>query len=146
MAFPGSAQLDLATAWAGLRATAGQIKARAQAVIGVANLSRKETLDHANSLAFGLGLLDSYTAVPGLAAYAQNQINDPAINITAEYTTMRNQIVATQDWLVANFPNTAGELRVYTFDASKRAVDINLTAPQLTALKNQLTALVATIN
>jgi hypothetical protein len=67
------------------------------------------------------------------------------VDIAAEYTAMKAQLIATQDWLVANFPNTTGELRVYTFDANKRFADINLTAPQLSSFKTQLGSLIATV-
>jgi hypothetical protein len=145
MAFPSDSSLDLATAWAGVRATAGRMKATAVSMAAAASVTRRSVLDYANALADYLATFNTYTAVPGLAAYAQQQINNPALDIAAEFTTMRTQLVATQDWIVANFPAQAGELKVYVFDASKRFADVNLTPAQLSAFKTQLNALAATV-
>lgn len=144
MAFPSDNTLDLATAWAGIRAAAGRMKAQAQTLHGAASVTRRQALDCANALADYLATFTTYTAVEGLAAYAQEQ-TDSAVDIVAEYQAMRTALIAVQDWLVANFPNTTGELRVYTFDGNKRFADINLTAGQLSAFKTQLASLIATV-
>lgn len=144
MAFPSDSSLDLATAWAGIRAVAGRMKAQAVTMGNSVDITRRTALDYANALADYLVDFDRYAAVSGLATYAQEQTGT-AINIVTEFNAMRAQLVATQDWLVANFPETTGELRVYSFDANKRFADINLTATQLSAFKTQLTALAATV-
>lgn len=144
MAFPSDSSLDLATAWAGIRAVAGRMKSQAVSMSGAINVTRRSALDYANALADYLSDLDRFSAVSGLAAYAQEQTGT-SINITTEFAAMRAQLAATQDWLVANFPATTGELRVYSFDANKRFADINLTAPQLASFKTQLNALSATV-
>jgi hypothetical protein len=145
MAFPSDTALDLETAWNGLRACAGRMKATASAFSAAASITRRQVLDFANALADYLALFNSYTAVPGLQAYAKTQVNDPNMDIAAEYTTMKAQLQATQDWVVNNFPATAGELRVYTFDVNKRYADVLLTAPQLSSFKTQINALIATV-
>jgi protein involved in sex pheromone biosynthesis len=145
MAFPSDTALDLESAWANLRATAGRMKGTASAFAAAASITRRQVLDFANALADYLAQFNSYTAVPGLAAYAKTQVNDPNLDIAAEYTTMRTQLVATQDWIVNNFPATTGELRVYVFDGNKRFSDVILTAPQLSSFKSQLNSLIATV-
>ena len=86
-------------------------------------------------------------STPGLLEYARNELNDQAIDLAAEFISMRTQIVATQDWIVANFPkDTANNLSVYSFDANKRFIDINLTAGQFAAFQTQLKLLIGTIN
>lgn len=146
MTFPSSNTSDLATAWGIVRAIAGQVRSQASGLNAAPAITRKVALDFANFLADSLASFDTYTAVPGLGAYAQNQVNSPGLNIANEYTTMRTQIVGTQDWLVANFPKDASSnLAVYVFDGSKRYADVPLTAPQLSAFKSQLTSLIATI-
>lgn len=138
--------LDISGVWQQVLGCVRRIKNTAAFYIAQPSLSRVQCLDYASKLAFDLAALDGYIPTPGLAAYAKAQVNDPAFDPAAEWATVRTQVVATQDWIVANFPATGGELRVYTFDASKKPVDINLTGPQLTAFKNQLAALVATID
>jgi hypothetical protein len=108
--------------------------------------------DHAPS---GAGLCERACGLPravqqlhrgsGPGAYAKTQVNDPKLDIAAEYTTMRTQLVATQDWIVNELPGDGGELRVYTFDVNKRFADVILTAPQLSSFKTQLNALIATV-
>ena len=145
--FPGVDKTTLQTAWLGVTSTAGRIKIQAQTMAGATALTRKTILDYANLLADGLTALDSYSAVPGLLAYARNELNDTTLDLTIEFTTMRAQIVAVQDWLVANFPKDGtGKLIVYTFDGSKRFADVNLTAGELAAFKTQLNNLIGTIN
>lgn len=147
MAFPAEGKVTLRRAWEGITSQSTRIKRIANELIAASNITRKNILDYANSLTESLATLDGYVTTPGLLAYAQNELNDATINLSAEFTTMRTQIVATQDWIVANFPkDAAGNLAVYAFDANKRYTDINLTSGQLTAFKTQLNALVATIN
>lgn len=148
MAFPASGKITLRKAWDGVTNSAAIIKQTANDMVAAAAITRKKVLDYQNSLADNLAILDSYSATPGLAAYAQNELNDATINIVAEYTAMRTQIVATQDWIVANFPKDAADnLAVYSFDViNKRYTDVILTAGQLAAFKTQLGLLIATIN
>lgn len=147
MAFPASGKVTLRTAWEGVTNSATIIKRTASDMAAAADVTRKKVLDYQNSLADNLAILDAYSATPGLLAYAQNELNNATIVLATEFTTMRTQIVATQDWIVANFPKDASNnLAVYSFDVNKRYADINLTAGQLTAFKTQLNILTATIN
>lgn len=147
MAFPAEGKVTLRRAWDGVTSQATRVKRIANEYIAITNITRKQVIDYANSLAESLATLNSYVTTSGLLAYAQNELNDITINLSAEFTTMRVQIVATQDWIIANFPkDAAGNLAVYAFDVNKRYVDIDLASGQLTAFKAQLSALVATIN
>lgn len=146
MAFPSDQTIDLQTAWTGVRREAGVVKGRAAQMSAASSVTRLQALEFANQLADSLSLLDTLAATPGLAAYAQEQVNNAQLNIASEFSAMRTQIVATQDWLVANFPKAAdGALAVYAFDPSKRFANVNLTAGQVSAFKAQLNALIATI-
>lgn len=146
MAFPGTSVQSLAEAWSHARQTATAIKNRADLMVNSASVTRMQVLIYLNSLADALAALAIDAAMPGLAAYAQEQQANPALNIATEYAAMRTQIIATQDWIVANFPKDASSIAaVYSFDANKRYADVNLTAGQLTAFKTQLAALSATI-
>lgn len=147
MAFPASGKVTLRQAWEGILSNAIRIKRMAQELVASPSITRRTVLDFENALTDSLATLDSYTSTQGLLAYAQNELNDATINLAAEYTTMRTQIVATQDWIVANFPKDASSnLAVYSFDVDKKYIDIILTTGQLAAVKTQLNALIATIN
>lgn len=146
MAFPGTSNQSLEAVWSRSKATSGAIKDRADAMIASTSVTRRAVLDYLNGLADALAALAIYAATPGIAAYAQAQENKPTLNVSTEYVAMRTQIIAVQDWIVANFPKDAsGNAAVYSFDANKRFADVNLTAGQLTAFKAQLSALSATI-
>lgn len=149
MPFPGTSLNSLQSKWDTIKQTSGSIKDRSSLLNGLASITRAAVLNYAVFLADALQTLDAKTAnanTNGLLEYARSQENNPTLDLAGLYSTMRTQIVATQDWIVTNFPNTTGELRVYTFDVNKRYVDIVLTAPQLSSFKTQLQALIATID
>lgn len=147
MAFPGLGKSSLSYVWSSVKSTAGRIKDVGGQLTAATSVTRKSALDYQNFLADSLAALNTWSATPGLLAYAQNEENNPTLDLVAEYTAMKNSIVALQDWLVTNFPKDAsGNLAVYSFDVNKRFADINLTAGQLTAYKSQVNTLVATIN
>lgn len=146
--FPGSGQTALATRWTTTQSAAGRVKDRSAYLVQLPSLSRFQVLDHQNYLLNIRADLESLTANAtnnGLLAYARNEVNNPTLDLVAEYVAMRNAIDAVLAWGVTNFPNTSGELRVYTF-VSQRSTDIALTAPELAAYKAQLNALIATIS
>jgi len=145
MSFPGSGTTSLAGTWANLQAAAGRVKDKSAFLAAQGSLTRRAVLEHQNYLLDIRAQMEVFAAAPGLQAYAQNEINNPSLNLATEYVAMRNAIDALLAWLVTNFPNTSGELRVYSF-ASQRVTDINLTAPELSAYKTQLNTLVATIS
>ena len=145
--FPGNGKITLRTSWDGVTERATRIKQTASALSSAPSITRKSVLDYANSLADSLAVLDTYVSVPGLLAYARNELNDQTIDLVAAFTAMRTQLVATQDWIVANFPRDAADnLSVYAFDANKRFTDVNLTSGQLSAFKSQLNLIIGTID
>jgi hypothetical protein len=145
MAFPGSGSTSLATTWANLQGAAGRVKDRSAFLSAQSTLTRRHVLEHQNYLLDIRGQMEVFAAAPGIQPYAQNEINDPSLNLATEYVAMRNAIDTLLAWGVTNFPNTSGELRVYTF-ASQRVTDINLTGGELSAYKTQLNNLIATIS
>jgi hypothetical protein len=153
MAFPsatGSKEFDLERAWAHARQYAGMVKANAQ---NVRALSLAGTLPSANVLALVSFLADAkiefarVSSVPGLAAYARAQVDDPALDIAAEFTNMVSTLDGTIGWIVTNFPKDAGGfLLAQTILASGRTQDRIFTAAATATLRTQLDALIAAIN
>jgi len=147
VAFPSSGA-TLADKWTRIQSNAARLKNRSAILVAASQITRRETLEYQNALLdirADLETLTAGAASNGLQTYAQAQVNDPTLNIATEYTTMRNALDAVTAWLVTNFPNTSGELRVYSF-VSGRVTDVLLTAGELTAYKAQLSSLIATIN
>lgn len=146
MAFPSTSARSLTEAWSHARRVAGAIKGNAESLRAAAAVTRMELLIYLNVLADALASLTAVAATPGLAAYAQQQQNDPALDIAAEFAAMRVQLIATQNWIINNFPkDSTGNAAVYSFDANKKFADVPLTAGQLTALRAQLALLSGTI-
>ena len=92
--------------------------------------------------------MDQMAAVPGLAAYAQEQYSNGGLNIVTEYNAMAAAIDAARSWVATNFPKAAvtNELLERTFDANGRAVSKVFTALQLAALVPLLDTLTASID
>jgi hypothetical protein len=151
MAFPsssGSKADDLANAWGGVRSNAAHIKVYSQdlrSASAAGPIQAATIVLYADQLASAKAAFDRYTAVPGLAAYAREQVNDPALDIVAEYQTMAAQLVAVRDWIIANFPKDAsGYLLYHQFDAAGKIVQRTLSSAQTAGLRTQLDALIAT--
>lgn len=87
-----------------------------------------------------LALFAGWAATPGLAAYAQQQTNDPTYDVAAEYTAMRNALQALRDDLISRFPKSVdanlwlqyqqlqadGSITVRTFTAAQLAPTLPL--------------------
>lgn len=150
MAFPSSNSDDLASAWSAIRNSAAVVKRDSQTLhdrSAAGNIEAALILRYVESLANHNDAFARYTAVPGLAAYVREQVNNPAIDIVAEYNTMLAQINATKNWIAANFPKDgSGYLLYHTLGADGRIVQRTLTPAQTAGLRTQLTALIATID
>lgn len=153
MAFPssgGSRKDDLATAWAEIRQAAAHVKnvsTRLRDDAQAGNIDAIRVVQYSEILANSNDRFARYTVVPGLVEYVRAQINDPAIDIVAEYNTMLTQINATKNWIAANFPKDAsGYLLYHQLGADGRIVQRTLTPAQTAGLRTQLTALIATID
>lgn len=145
--FPSTLNPTLELALERILWCATNIKNQTNFLINLTQITRKQLIDYINIIASELSALDTYSAITGVGAYAQTQLGNESLNIVAEFTTMRTQIVNVQDWIIANFPKDASNnLAVYSFDVNKRYVDVYFTAGELTAIKTQLTNLVNTIN
>lgn len=149
MAFRSLAQLALSRKWEQIKENERVLSAHTLDLSSAPSLTRKQVLDYASFLADRLAAFDALTVnanTNGLLEYARQQEHDDTYDPVPPYQAMRAQLVATQDWIVANFPATGGELQVFVFDANKRFAHILLTAGQLSSFKVQLAALSATID
>lgn len=155
MAFPSNAGTradDLSSAWQEARQIAGEIKfitMNMKAAAQGSAASGPMILDYANNLAGKKDRLAVIATVPGLAAYAQAQVNDATLNIATEFTGMANATVTLTNWMIANFPKDAsGYLLAKQFntDNSGRQIDRMFTAASLAGFVTALNALLATID
>jgi hypothetical protein len=153
MAFPsetGTKEFDLERAWSHARQWAGMVKLAAS---NVRTLSLAGTLTATNVLQLSNHLADAkvefarVSSVPGIGAYAQEQVANPALNIATEFTGMTNAIDGTIGWIVANFPKDGGGfLLAQTILASGRQQDRVFTAVATAGFRTQLDALISAID
>src|SRR5688572_33044745 len=105
MAFPS--QTDAATAWQVIRSTAAELKARSTSLNAISlagSVGSSVLLDYLDWLLDRRADLAAYASTPGLAAYAQGQVNNPSLNITTEFAAMTGAIDDLRTWMTTNFP------------------------------------------
>lgn len=153
MSFPsdgGTLKFGLSEAWQGIRRAASQIKQSATTLrdsSAAGSVASRAILNFVNLLRDKRVEMAAFAAVPGLAAYAQEQVDDPTLDIAAEYTAMVAAVDATITWVVDNFPKDAnGWLLARTLTAQGQLQDRMFTTVALANLRTELDALIATID
>lgn len=148
MAFPTAKTAD--EAWPEFKRTLSQVKSEAQQIRS-ASLSgpvgANNIIAYVGQIADQADQMLALAATPGLAEYAQARVGS-AFDIAAEYTSVRNALIGTRDWIVTNFPKapTTNELKEKTFDANGRVVLNVFSTASLSGFRAQLDILIATIN
>jgi hypothetical protein len=152
MAFPstaGSIPQTLSVAWEHARAIAGSLKQATQSLrtqSAQGNVGASQILNHLTFLADQKVRLQGIAALPGIAPYAQAQVNDPGLDVAASFSAMIAAIDGVRDWVIANFPAASGFLQAQSFQADGRTVDRQFTPAMLATYRAQLDALIATID
>lgn len=78
--------------------------------------------------------------ITGIAAYAQDQENDNAYDVAAEFTAMTAAIASVRDWIIANVTTTGW----VTFSTSGVATK-TFSSASTAGLRTQIDTLIATI-
>jgi hypothetical protein len=142
--------LSLADAWTGARNAAANIKltcTNVLASIAAGPVSAQAIAALPGALTALNTQLTTYAAVPGIAAYAQAQVNNSSLDVAGSFTAMQSALAATISWIVANFPKDgSNNLLCLQFNGSNQPVYTTFTQAQLAGLQTQLTALSATIS
>jgi len=149
MAFPASNQAlsdayrTLTNLANGVRSQAVSIKAQSLA----GPVSADKILNYVTLLNRARTEMTALSATPGLAVYAQEQENNPALNIVTEYNAMTAQIDATIAWIVNNFPqDVSGFKLAFTLAADGSTVYRTFDTATLATFRTTLDALTATIS
>lgn len=153
MAFPAtggaSFPLTLDVAWTKARDTAANIKSQAVSLNAqiTAGPVSSQVVINATSFLANLNLtLTQCAAVPGIAAYAQQQVNNPTLDVAGSFSAMQSALVTVVTWVMTNFPKDVnGNLLAIQFNGSGQLVWTSFTQAQLAGLATLLTALSATI-
>lgn len=139
----------LDVAWASARSTAANVKQQSQTLFSQITSGPTSAQVLLNSLAFFVTLnsqLTAYASVPGIAAYAQAQVNNPTLDVAGSFTTMQNALVAVGTWIQTNFPVDAqGFLQAQQFVGGVPTY-VTFTTTQLQGLATALTTLINTIS
>ena len=149
MAFPSTAAtVSLANAWNRAMDVAGYVKTQADTLRTrslAGDVGSSSILGYLVTLAEARVELVAIAALPGIGAYAQEQVNNPSLNVAAEFATMIAAMDACRDWVIANFPQSGGFLLAVSFNGGGRTVDRQFSTASLAGFRTQLDALIATI-
>lgn len=151
MAFPSNSgsKVALELAWSSLMGHAGRVKRRAQSLRDASLASTKASLilGTMDDLLTTRDAMQELASVPGLEAYAREQVNTPALNLVGDFTAMVANINAVRDWIVSNIPKDAGNyILIQTIAASGARVDREFSGVSLGGLRTVLDTLIASID
>lgn len=68
------------------------------------NVDALFALEMLNNLSRAISTFNSVSSLPGLPAYAQQQVGNSTYDVSTEFTTMVNALIAIQTWLKTNIP------------------------------------------
>ena len=146
MAFPTSAPLFDGLQRA--RNTAGSVK-RAVTSLRDASASadtrRGRYLDLVQLLSGSVTTFNEVAAIPGIAAYAKDQYDDPGLDIVAEFTAMVSACSDLKDWIVANVPKSGSTWLLETYDSDGNVTKLMFTPAQTVNFRVECNNLLATI-
>lgn len=152
MAFPSSAGAkdSLSNVFVRVQSTAANLKSKCEDLntrSASGSVSAFDFISLATTLADARLIFNAARVVPGIGPFAQEQCNDPALNIAAEFTAMMAELDNTLAAIVNGFPKDANGWLLYTsFDANGRYAYRQLTPAQTASIRTNLTALISVIN
>lgn len=127
-----------------IRVKAFATQARNALIAG--NVSANAVIQIMSNMKSSIELWDSVSSVPGIAQFAKDQQDDPAYDVVGEFLVMRTEAVATRDWVIANFPKSAGNfIEKDTLEADGAITVRQFTPAQTTGLQTVLADLIAAI-
>jgi len=153
MAFPstvGSTPNPLSVAWLNAMKIAANVKTDAQSLKTLSlagNVGSSAILQYLTRVADYKVQLNACAAVPGIGPYAQAQVNNPSLDVSAAFSAMTTQMDAVRDWVISNFPKDASNyLLAVQFDVNGRTTDRQFSTASLATFRTQLDSLIATID
>ena len=120
MAFPATSTTNH-DAWLEITRTAQNIKDRVQSLRDLSASSSVPRQFFIQQQAALTEALNSWSAIiaasdnAALQEYARGQVNDPTLNIVAEYVAMRDAAIDLRQWIFDNMPKDAGTGAALTF-------------------------------
>ena len=91
-------------------------------------------------------VFDETAALPGIVAYALDQLNDE-IDVAAEFVAMTDALTAAGAWIITNIPKAAdGALKLEDMDAQGNRTERTFSTTATAPLRTLLDTLIATID
>jgi hypothetical protein len=118
---------------------------RAETQMAAGNVSTSQIINLRNHLLREHTILTELQSYPGLAAYAQNQKGDQALDVTAEFMAVKGAITNVTDNIESTMPkNASGYLLMTKFTATGTS-DRTFSSEQTATLRELLNTLIATV-
>lgn len=118
-----------------------------QAQLAAGDVSANAVITALGRMVSSIDVFDRIRVTPGIAAYAQNEENDPTYDVVAEFTAMRTEAVGSRDWILTNFPTApTGEIIKDTLETDGNITVRQFTPVETAGLQTALGLLVAQIN
>lgn len=119
---------------------------QARAALLAGSVSANAVIQIMTNLKSSIEVWDSVSSLPGIAQYARDQEDDQTYDVVAEFLAMRTQAVAARDWVITNFPKSAGDfIEKDTLEADGAITVRQFTPAQTTGLQVALADLIASI-
>ena len=145
MAFPSAASNpSLSMAWTLSQqkaSTIRQLSVQYHAEVGTGAVYIKHLMDYGTHLKEAITVFEKTsdtTVYPGIVQYARDQVNDQTYNVVQGFLDMKNACISMKDWLLANVPVSSAVIWSPENDGTWQWAQLNLTAPQVTAVQNQM--------
>jgi len=139
----------LAKAYAGAQQESIRVKSFAMnhsTGLAAGNVSANQVQSIMTQMKSSIELWDAASGLSGMAQWAKDQEDDQLYDVVAEFTTMRAAAVTVRDWVINNFPTSAGgfiEKDTYELDG---AITVRVFTPvETAALQSHLDALAVAI-
>ena len=127
---------------------AAWIKQEAQSAVAMlqSTVTANQIFQIVDNLRSPLQVFAQVAAIPGIAAYAQTQFNDPTYDVATEFTGMVNAVQGVVDWIVANFPKDAGGFaQAYTLASDGSRTPATFTPAQTAGLTTAINNVISSI-
>lgn len=150
MAYPASKQTledtlktvsNLATA---LKSEVGRISTQSE----TQPVNRQEFISLIRRLSGAIAAWNTAAALPGIAAYAQEQFGDATLDVAVEFVAMRDAAAAIKNNIESTFPKdaTSGAWLVSDYDADGNPIPLTFSSASLATFRSLAATFSSTIN
>jgi len=126
------------------------IRSRTQSLLAesaAGDINREIILDYYHQVTQCINIWTEVKNVPGITDYARIQLDDPAIDVPAEFNAMIAAAQTLKAWIETNFPTESGAVLYQTLNTTTgRLNQMVFTPAQLADFRIEAAILLATIS